>query len=149
MLKVSELVSKDRIKIFKDIDKETVLNQMISIMSESGAVKSPEDFKKAVFERECIMSTSIGLGIAIPHVRLDSISEMIMAVGVCPGGIDYNAFDDQTVKIIIMIAAPEGTQRQYLSLLAKIALLLKNSAIRESIIESQTPEDIFNILKEH
>jgi nitrogen PTS system EIIA component len=149
MLKVSELVSIDRIKVFENIDKETVLNELIVLMSESGAVKNPEDFKKSVFERENIMSTSIGLGIAIPHVRLDSITEMIMAVGVCPNGIDYNAFDDQSVKIIIMIAAPEGTQRQYLSLLAKIALLLKNSTIRESIILSKTPEEIFNILKEH
>jgi PTS system nitrogen regulatory IIA component len=72
-----------------------------------------------------------------------------MAVGVSKQGIEYNAFDDQKINIIIMIAASEGTQRQYLSILAKIALLLKNNAIRESIIKSETPDEIYSILKEH
>ena len=149
MLKISELVSKDRIKIFKKIDKESALNELIALLSDSGVVKETEELKKSIFEREEIMSTSIGLGIAIPHVRLGSIDEIIMAVGVCKEGIDYNAFDDKAVNIIIMIAAPEGTHRQYLSVLAKIALLLKNSAIREAIVKSTTPEEVYSILKEH
>ena len=147
MIKVCDYLSLDRIKILKETKKEEALLEMIKMFSNSGIINDIGEFEKAIFDRENIMSTSIGLGIAVPHVRLNTVTEMAMAVGVSNDGIDYKAFDDSKVYIIIMIAAPAGTHRQYLSFLAKIALLLKNDSIRDSILHAETPQEIFDALK--
>ena len=149
MVKISELISLARIKILDVNEKETALKEIIQILSETDTIKDAAELGKAIFERESIMSTGIGLGIAIPHVRLKSVTDMIMAIGISKKGIDYKAFDGQKVNIIIMIAAPEGTHREYLRILAKIALIFKNDSIRESIINAKSPHDIYNILKDH
>jgi mannitol/fructose-specific phosphotransferase system IIA component (Ntr-type) len=149
MIKISKLLSLDRIKILQTRDKNEALKEICHILSTSESIKDTEELEKAVFERERIMSTSIGLGIAIPHVRLKSVADMTMAVGVIKEGIDYEAFDDLPVNIIIMIAAPEGSHREYLSVLARLALLLKNSSLRNGILNAKNTEEVFDILKEH
>ena len=147
MIKIADYLSLDRITILKETSKERALWELIHLLSKSGIITDIDEFEKAIFERENIMSTSIGLGIAVPHVRLTTVNEMAMAIGVSRTGIDYKAFDDMLVYIIIMIAAPAGTHRQYLNFLAKIALLLKNDTVREGILKSQTPQQIVDVLK--
>jgi mannitol/fructose-specific phosphotransferase system IIA component (Ntr-type) len=149
MIKIFRLLSLDRIKILKPNSKNETLNELCRVISTSDTIKDPGELGMAIFEREKIMSTSIGLGIAIPHVRLKSVTDMTMAVGVIKEGIDYEAFDDMPVHIIIMIAAPEGSHREYLSVLARIALLLKNSAIRNNILKAGNAEEIYELLKSH
>ena len=149
MIKVFKLLSLERIKILQPGPKSEILKELCRLISTSETINDREELEKAVFEREKIMSTSIGLGIAIPHVRLKSVTEMTMAVGVIKEGIDYEAFDDLPVRIIIMIAAPEGSHREYLSVLARIALLLKNSTIRNNILKAEQTEEIFELLKVH
>ena len=70
-----------------------------------------------------------------------------IAIGTCRNAIDYDAFDGQPVNIIIMIASPEGTHREYLSILAKIVLLFKNSDVRNRILKAESAEDIYSALK--
>ena len=149
MIKLSDLISVDRIKILTSHDKNEVLNEICQVLSTAVPIEDPEELKKAIFDRENIISTSIGLGIAIPHVRLKSVTGMTIAIGIAKEGIDYKAFDDHPVNIIIMIAAPEGSHREYLSVLAKIALLLKNKSLRVSILNADNPQEIFDMLKRY
>ena len=149
MIKIFDLISMDRIRILTVKSKDDALDELCEILSTADTINDSAELRRAIFERENIMSTSIGLGIAIPHVRLQSVTGMTMAIGVVKEGIDYKSFDDSPVNIIIMIAAPAGTHREYLSILAKIALLLKNEAIRESILEAKNPRDIYEVFKGH
>lgn len=149
MVKIFDLLSEDRIRILAAKDKEEVLREVCHILASADTVKDAEELEKAIFDRENIISTSIGLGIAIPHVRLKSVTGMTIAIGVLKKGIDYKSFDDLPVNIIIMIAAPEGSHREYLSVLAKIALLLKNNSLRESILAAESPQEIYALLKGH
>ncbi len=82
MVKIFDLISLDRIKIIDANDKETALKEIIQMLSRTDTVKDAAQLEKAVFERENIISTSIGLGVAIPHVRLKSLTDMIMAIGI-------------------------------------------------------------------
>jgi len=148
-MKIFDLVSVERIRIFPPKSKREILEEICDMLATADTIKNPGELKKAVFEREDIISTSIGLGIAIPHVRLNSVTEMTVAIGVVKEGIDYESFDDKPVNIIIMIAAPEGAHREYLSVLAKIALLLKNESLRKAILEAESPEEIYAVLKGH
>jgi nitrogen PTS system EIIA component len=149
MIKIFDLLSPERVKILHTKSKAEALTEICGLFAHTDSIKDPVELERAVFDRERIMSTSIGLGIAIPHVRLASVTEMTMALGVIKDGIDYEAFDDLPVNIIIMIAAPEGSHREYLSLLARLALLLKNSSIRNGILNTENAEEIFELFRGH
>ena len=149
MKKIVDMITSKRIIIFDAPDKDSAIKQMVDLLSTAESIKDRNDLERAIFEREKILSTSIGLGIAIPHVRLESVTEMTIAVGVLKEGIDYDALDGQPVTIIIMIASPLGTHREYLRVLAKIALLLKNPALRNSILSAENSEAIYTILEGH
>jgi len=148
-MKIFDLISVDRVQILDTADKAEALQSVCDILSTADTITDTKELCEAIFEREEIISTSIGHGIAIPHVRLESVSAMTVAIGIIKKGIDYKSFDDHPVTIIIMIAAPEGVHREYLSLLAKIALLLKNDKLRATILNAETPEDIYSALKGH
>ena len=130
-------------------DKEEAIKDICQMLAAADTIIDGAGLEKAIFDRENIISTSIGLGIAIPHVRLKGVMGMTIAIGVVKEGVDYKSFDDLPVNIIIMIAAPEGAHREYLSVLAKIALLLKNKSIRKSIFEAENPQKIYDVLKGH
>ena len=149
MIKIFNLLAGDRIKILDTQDKDEAITEICRMLATADAITDAAELEKAIFERENIISTSIGLGIAIPHVRLKSVTDLTMAIGIAKEGIDYKSFDDLPVHIIIMIAAPEGSHREYLSVLAKIALLLKNEKIRNSILEADSSKEIYDVLKVH
>lgn len=147
MDQIFDMISEDRIKIIEAKDKESALKEMVDLLATAKSIRDKEEFEKAILDREKILSTSIGLGIAIPHVRLDSVTEITIAIGVCKNDIEYESFDGQPVNIIIMIASPSEAHREYLRTLAKIALLLKNPSLRNKILGAENPNEIYAALK--
>jgi nitrogen PTS system EIIA component len=147
MISIAGICSPDRIAFLDAKDKNSAIKQLSAILGTSGAITEPSELECEMFERERIMSTGIGLGVAVPHVRLKNVTALTMALGVCRSGVEYDAFDGQKVRIIIMIAAPEGAHREYLSILAKIALLLKSETIRDKIVNTASPQEVYDILK--
>lgn len=123
--------------------KEAVLNQLIDLFTDI-----PE-LADAVFKREQLMSTGIGLSIAVPHVRLNSVNELHMAFGVNRTGIsDYESLDNEPVRIIVLIVAGRDQHTHYLQTLSRVSRLLKNSLIREQLFESKSSEEIYRIVIE-
>jgi mannitol/fructose-specific phosphotransferase system IIA component (Ntr-type) len=100
----------------------------------------------ALIERERMMSTGIGSGIAIPHVKIAGVNDISFAVGVSRGGIDFDSIDGNPVNLIILTAAGEKQQREYLMLLSEIMKILKMDDVRENIIMSGSAEEIYDII---
>ena len=84
----------------------------------------------AIHEREKIMSTGIGLGIAIPHAKIPSVKDFVVGFAKIDQGIDFNSLDGKPVHFVVMIAGPDHQQERYLQLLARITLKLKDAAVR-------------------
>ena len=94
------------------------------------------------------MSTGIGLGIAIPHARSKYIKDIVIAVGISKEAIDFDSLDGKPVNYVIMIAANENQHKEYLQILAKVALVLKSKKKREKIMNSESIKDIYDIFKQ-
>jgi PTS system nitrogen regulatory IIA component len=110
-------------------------------------VKSEGDLREGIFRREELMSTGIGGGIAIPHVRLESVKDLAVALGICRTPItDYPSLDNRPVEIIIMIAAASDQHAYYLKTLAYLSGLLKDRTTREFILSSEDTERIYEVL---
>ncbi len=126
-------------------DKTDALNQMVDLLAQSPNVKDPEALRAAIFEREEQLSTGIGIGLAVPHVRLASVEGFVIAVGRSIQGIEFDALDGQPVHIITMIAVSEKQSREYLKLLASLVTRLKDEGARRKIMQATQPEEIKSV----
>jgi mannitol/fructose-specific phosphotransferase system IIA component (Ntr-type) len=107
---------------------------------ESVGVSRPDAVLAALWERELILSTGIGLGIAVPHVRHPAIPREVMRVGRARGGMPFDAIDAKPVQAIFTLLMPAGRQRRHVEILAAIAAALKDDARREAVFASPDAE---------
>lgn len=148
MKKLSEMITKDRIVDLKSKTKQDVLQELVDVIANAPEVTDKNDFYISIMKREKIMSTGIGIGLAVPHVKIDSVKDFVMAVGRKKEGIDFDSLDGKPVYLVIMIGANTEQRDDYLKVLAKISLLLKNPEFREKMINTVNPDEIIELLKD-
>ena len=93
------------------------------------------------------MSTGIGGGIAIPHVRIPEVRYASVGVGISREGIDYGSLDNKPVHIMVLFATPQGADKEYLSLLAQVMAALKNRKLYNRLVACETAEDVYRVLR--
>jgi len=139
-MKSSEIFHPDRVCFFKSNKKKAALNQLIETFENASPVIDVDHARKEIMSREKLLSTGIGLGIAIPHARLDNFSGIVAAVGIRLEGIDdYESLDGELVKIVVMILAGKQQHRQYVQLLSQLISTLKDEKRRLSILSATDP----------
>jgi PTS system nitrogen regulatory IIA component len=145
-LVLTSVLDKSRVVFLDGLNKDGVLRRLVDILSTDGRVHDKDALLDAIFRREELMSTGIGVGVGVPHVRIDSVDDIIMAVGVCRTPIeDYESLDNEPVQIVCMIAARSDQHAQHIKLLSAVSKLLKDAAIREQILACETIEAVFEI----
>lgn len=127
--------------------KREALIEIVQEMGKNPGITDTEALKKAILDREEIMSTGVGLTIAVPHAKLPSVKAFTLGLARSSRGIDYDSLDGQPVKIIVAIAAPDNDQNTYLRVLAAVMHVLRNEDNRKSILGAQTAEQIVEVFK--
>lgn len=127
--------------------KSEVLLEMIEVLSKSEGVTDGNALRKAILDREEIMSTGVGLTIAVPHAKLPSVKQFTLGLARSTRGIAYDSLDGKPVNVIVMIAAPDNDQNTYLRVLAAAMHVLRNEQNRKAILASKTAEDIVAVFK--
>ena len=136
-------IEKESVCVFNGIiSKYEALDALIDAVAGHTAVTNREAFRRALFERESIMSTGIGGGVAIPHVRIEEVLRPIIGVGVSPEGIEYDTLDNKPVYIIVLFAMPAGSHKEYLGLLAQVMQSLKKPDFQNRLMACRTPEEV-------
>jgi len=100
-----------------------------------------------VMARERLGSTGIGQGVAIPHGRMGELEGPIILIARHMKGIDFDAIDGCPVHLVVLLLVPDGDERKHLKLLAALARLLQNTQIRESLMTSNSTEEVLSIFK--
>jgi len=147
MISVQELLNPRFIQFMDAESKADALNTMIDMVSADDNVMDKAAFRRAVLDREAIFSTGIGLGIAIPHVKIREVKNMVIGIGINSNPIDWKSIDSQPVRIIFLIAGSEDQHEMYLRILAKIILVLKNKNRREKLLAASNPQEIMALFQ--
>ncbi len=127
-------------------EKEEALSLLVAAVGKNPTVADDAMFRNAVFEREAIMSTGLGSGIAVPHVRIPEVGVPTLGIGVSREGIDYSSLDGKPVHVMVLFAMPLGAEKVYLTLLAKVMLVLRNRVLFDAIVACGTPEAVLVLL---
>ncbi|MHC4933764.1 MAG: PTS sugar transporter subunit IIA [Planctomycetota bacterium] len=146
-ISLESVIPPERVVILTAANKDAAIAELAAVIATSPEVKEADELLGAIREREEIMSTGIGLGIAIPHAKIPSVTEFVVALGKSSRGIEFNSLDGKPVHFVVMIAGPDNQQERYLQLLARITLKLKDSAVRRSLTEAQSVEEILSALR--
>lgn len=121
---IAQLTSTDRWSAIHELSKQAAALTGIT----------PEKITRAAYEREKLMATGIGQGVAIPHARLNELSHPVVLVGLSRTGIDFDAPDAVAAKVVFLILAPFDDDGIQLEILADIAATFKVKEIKEKAI---------------
>ena len=147
-MELNDFIRPDRCIMLQNHRKNEALLELIEIIANQKAVRDVEELKKEIFYREQLMSTGIGLSIAVPHVRFGGADTPIVVIGVQPEGVtDYESLDEQTIKIVVMIVVAKDHHREYIRLLSIIMSRLKDENVREQLIAAKDSDTIASILR--
>ena len=142
-------IDRDRIRVFKEpLSKHDALDRLVDALYATQAISDREAFRKAVYDRESVMSTGIGQGEAIPHVRIEGVLKPAISLGISRKGLDFDTLDNQLVHAIVLFAMPAGSQKEYLGLLAQVMTALKQPGFLERLVNCDTPEEVEDMLAE-
>ena len=147
--KLSDLIKKENIIFLNTGDMEDTIEILVENAYKSNEIKDKKTFITAVLEREELVSTGIGLGVALPHAKLTEIQDFFIIVGINKDGIDWDAIDRSPVGIVFLIGGPEkeDSQKEYLKIISKLMLLIKNKDRRLMLLNAESEDEIVNIFE--
>lgn len=147
MLKIYNYLNKDLILFLNAETRDQALKVMIEKVHEAGKLKNELLFFDALIQREKIVSTGIGMGVSIPHAKLDGYDEFFIAIGVLQKGVDWNSLDGALVRLIFMVGGPDDKQTEYLQILSSLTMAIKDEERRKRILTRSSKEDIIELFK--
>jgi nitrogen PTS system EIIA component len=146
-VQVKNLISPDRIVFVNHSTKRDALVQLAEVLATAPQVKNASELTQEILKREELMSTAIGRGIAIPHVRLSSVTDLVIAVGICKKPIeDFQTIDDQKINLLFMIAAAYNQHSYYLKTISHFSAKLKRDDLRSALVNSSSEIEAYNLL---
>jgi len=146
-INAESILSPHRIIFMNYSSKRDALLALAENLAAAPQVKNRQELSTEILMREELMSTAIGCGIAIPHVRLSSITDLVVSVGVSRANIvDFQPLDDEPVRLVFMIAAAHNQHAYYLQTLSWFSTRLKNKKLRDSILQAQTEQQVYDLL---
>ena len=145
---LSDFIDTSRIKFLTSHNKFQAIEELALVFDKSEICSDIKVLISSLKEREEIMSTGIGFGIAIPHAKIEGIKALSFAVGISKQGIDFDSMDGLPVNLIILVVAGNNQHREYLGLLSSIMSLLKINDVKDRIIASSSPEDVMKLICE-
>ena len=146
-IQIKNILSPSRVIFINQATKNDALTELAANLGQAPQVKFERELQSEILKREELMSTAIGRGIAIPHVRLSSVTDLVMSVGICnPPISDFQPLDGLPVNILIMIAAAYTQHSYYLQTLSYLSGKLKNNELRASILAAKTEQDVYKLL---
>jgi PTS system nitrogen regulatory IIA component len=125
---------------------EGVLTELSHPIATTTRIETPF-LVNALLAREQSCSTGVGEGLAIPHARVDGLSELVASFGRSRGGVDFKAIDSKPTTFFFVLFAPPSVHGLHLNALARISRIFKSSAFRESLLNAKDAAEIHQLIE--
>lgn len=146
---LTDLLTTGRIKIpLQSSSKDDLLRELVDLAARGAEVADRDEVLRAVMDREEVLSTGIGHGVAIPHGKSSSVSELVLVAGVTRGGVDFEALDGKPVHLFFLLVGPESAAGQHVKALSRISRLLRRESFRQRLIDAPDARTFHSVLAE-
>ncbi len=150
-MKFIDFVSREAIRTNIEVDsKEQVIRAMAAALLESGKIAEDqhESIVEAILKREELGSTGIGRGVAVPHTKHPSVSELVGTVAVSEEGVDFDSLDGEKVHLLFLLVSPPDRPGDHLRALENISRQLRDDTFCRFLKQSKTSDDVWTLLEE-
>lgn len=147
--KLTDITSLELIDIeLKGETRDDVIEEMIRKLDSAGKLHSAAAFKQAILNRERESTTGIGMNIAIPHGKSNSVKQPTVAFGIKREGVDWGSLDGTDAKLIFMIAVPKDSEgNEHLKILQMLSRKLMDDDYREKLLAVPSKEEAYKLLE--
>ena len=128
--------------------KEEVVGELIDLLGGHPAVNDLPRVREAVLGREAVMSTGVGKGLGLPHAKTSAVSETVAAFAVTQQPIDFDAIDDEPVRLVFLLVGTETAKSEHIKILSRLSRLMNRDAFRQRLLEAASAEDVLAIFQE-
>lgn len=147
-MKITDIINKDLISLeLSGNTKQSIISEMIGMLKAQGLLNNEAEFEKAIYAREEVSSTGIGMGIAIPHAKTDAVKTPSLVFGLKKQAVDWESIDDETANLFFMIAVPEASaSNDHLVILTQLSRKLIDDEFREKLMNASSKEEVLELL---
>jgi len=130
--------------------RDDVISELVKSLVDRQKMKGVDakSLAKAVVKRENEASTGIGKGVAVPHVKHESVTEPVAVVGCSQQGIDFASLDKQPVYSVFLLLSPAANPDKHLQAMETIFKNLQKDDFRRFLRQAQTAEAIMEAVKD-
>lgn len=150
-MKLADIICLDAVvPQLKSTDRDKVIDELIQSLAKNNKIKETDAkmLTKAVIKRENEASTGIGKGVAVPHVKHDSIKNPIAVVGCSQEGIEFSSLDKQPVYSVLLLLSPAGNPDKHLQAMETIFKNLQKDDFRRFLRQAQAKEAIIDAIND-
>jgi len=146
MMKLKNVLSAEAVSTqLKGNTKVEIINELLDVLVSCKKVSDRATAFADLMERERKMSTGIQHGVAIPHAKTTSVSDLAACIGIKKEGMDFQALDGEPCRIFIMALSPMDQVGLHVQFLADISRVIKNGEARQQLLEATSAQEILEV----
>lgn len=147
-LEIHDLLTPETVRVgLPGSSKEEVLENVIQLLDGLPTVRDLDAVREAIFDRENMMSTGVGKGLALPHAKTPAVDESVAAFAVTQEPIDFGSIDHAPVRLIFVLVGTETAKSEHIKILSRVSRLMNREPIRERLLNVDRPEDVLAVFE--
>ena len=145
---ILEMIDERHMTFLPSATPKEAIETLLSLLAKTESISDKEQVLQAVLHREKIVSTGIGLGIALPHARIDGIDRFLIAMGIKEeGSIAWPSLDSLPVRIVFLIIGPQNQDHLYLQVLSKLTEIIRTEEIRDQLLQCKQISELAHLFE--
>lgn len=144
-----------------------ILQQLVHQGHLKGVIPDAKHFYQAIIEREKIVSTAVGMGVAIPHAKQSQLSCFFVMIGILQHSIDWKTGEEEPftivtseknsektfqdhlgVSLVFLIGGPDDRQTEYLQLLSNLTRAIREEKTQKKLLTTTSPQAVIDLFKD-
>jgi PTS system fructose-specific IIA component len=143
-MQVIELLSRETVRVgLEGSDKTSVIEAMVELLADDPAVKDLDEVRRVVLEREEMMSTGVGKGLALPHGKTSAVTGNVAALALTRLPVDFEAIDDQPVRLVFLLVGTPESKSLHVKILSRISRLMNRDEVRQRMVAAKTDQELY------
>ena len=149
-LKITDILAPSCVHLDVEVtDKTELLTKLVDVVAATDKVKDRDALLQVILDREKLMSTGIGYGVALPHGKSNVVEQSVAAVATLREPIDFDALDDKPVNIVLLLVGTEDNVGAHLRLLSRISRMVGSEQFRTNLLAAHSVEDVLDLFSSH
>ncbi len=147
-MKISDILKIESIRLnYAPLDKFDLLMELLNLAKASNNIVNFDIVKKELFEREAILSTGVGKGIALPHCKTSHVKKMTAALIINSDASDYDSLDKLPVRLFFLLLSRADNVGAHLRMLSQVSRLVHNHSLTQNLLEAKEPQKVIHLIE--